>query len=100
VLFAVQACVLLVVAACIAPDGWLMTFAIEPPIVIDTAWRWYLHLGSFALVPAFLLIEYLFRRWWLRHLAHAPLHHFVARLARCWPALVRSFVEDGPRSGR
>lgn len=96
-LFALQACVLLVLVACVVPDGALATFGIAPPLALSPAWRWYLHLGSFALVPVFLVLEYAFRRWYLRAIGHAPLTQFIARLARCWPALVRDLVEGPAR---
>lgn len=66
----------------------------------DSSWRWYLHFGSFALVPAFLVVEYAFRRWWLRHIPHASLAQFLVQLARSWPALVRSVAFDVARTER
>ena len=57
-------------------------------------WRWYLHLGSYATVLAFLVVEYAFRRWYLRHIQHVSLPVFVARLVRRWPALARSVMHD------
>ncbi len=97
-LFGVQAAVLLVLVACAARGGWLVVFGLQPPIAIGDGWRWYLHLGSFALVAIFLVLEYAFRRWYLRAISHPSLAHFIARLARCWPALVRSFAEDAHSS--
>ena len=89
-----QACVLLVIVVCSVPDGALASFGARPPLAIASTWRWYLHLGSYASVPGFLVLEYAYRRWRLRHLPHAPLPVFLARLARRWPALAASFAND------
>jgi uncharacterized membrane protein len=97
VLLGVQAIVLALLILCAVPDGLLANFGIEPPVAVTgNGWRWYLHLGSYATVLAFLLVEYAFRRWYLRHIAHVPLPLFVARLVRRWPALARSVMHDVP----
>ncbi|MEO5559552.1 MAG: xanthomonadin biosynthesis protein [Dokdonella sp.] len=95
-----QACLLLVVVACSVPDGALASFGARPPLAIASAWRWYLHLGSYAWVFGFLVLEYAYRRWRLRHLPHAPLPVFLARLARRWPALAASFAADTAHTDR
>lgn len=59
------------------------------------AWAAYLHVGSFALVPLFLVLEYAWRRWHLRHLPHLPMPVFIARLAQSWPALLRDLQAPG-----
>jgi uncharacterized membrane protein len=100
IVLGVQACVLFVVVACAVPDGLLASFGVDPPLAIAQAWRWYLHLGSYALVLGFLVLEYAYRRWRLRHLPHMPLPLFIARLARRWPALAASFVSTAPRARR
>lgn len=98
-LFGVQATILFALIAFAAPDGLLAVFGLRPPHALSgDGWRWYLHVGSYAMVLAFLVLEYAFRRRHLAHLPHAPLLRFVARLARRWPALVRRFAEDGERS--
>jgi uncharacterized membrane protein len=89
-----QACLLCVVVACSVPAGLFARFGEQPPFAIPPAWRWYLHLGSYVLVLGFLVLEYAYRRWHLRHLVHAPLPVFLARLARRWPALAASFAAD------
>jgi len=97
VLLGVQAIVLAFLILCAVPDGLLASFGIEPPIAITgNGWRWYLHLGSYAIVLAFLVVEYAFRRWYLRHIAHVSLPVFVTRLVRRWPALARSVMLDIP----
>ena len=50
-------------------------------------WRWYLHLGSYATVLALLVVEYAFRRWYLRHIPQSRCRCSCARLVRRWPAL-------------
>jgi uncharacterized membrane protein len=93
----VQALLLTLLLACAVPDGLLASYGIASPIPVDgSRWRWYLHFGSYAAVLAFLVVEYAFRRWYLRHIAHVSLPIFVMRLARRWPALARSAVDDGP----
>ena len=67
---------------------------------LSASWRWYLHLGGFALVPAFLILEYAFRRWWLRHIPHASLAQFLIQLARNWPLLMRRVALDATRPDR
>jgi uncharacterized membrane protein len=92
-----QALLLAVLIVCAIPDGLLASFGVAAPIeVTGHAWRWYLHLGSYTTVLAFLLLEYAYRRWHLRHIPHASLPMFVTRLARRWPALARSFLDDVP----
>ncbi|MEO7326906.1 MAG: xanthomonadin biosynthesis protein [Dokdonella sp.] len=95
-----QACLLLVVVACAMPDGAFARFGVRSPLAIPPAWRWYLHLGSYALVLGFLVLEYAYRRWRLRHLPHPPLPVFLARLARRWPALAASFADDTAHTDR
>ncbi|MFI4969456.1 MAG: xanthomonadin biosynthesis protein, partial [Lysobacterales bacterium] len=94
-LLGTQALVLAVLVACALPNGALATFGVAPPVALSGAgWRWYLHAGSYALVPAFLVVEYVFRRGYLRNIPHAPLPQFLARLARRWPSLLRSVADD------
>ncbi|MEO7063648.1 MAG: hypothetical protein ABI082_07765 [Dokdonella sp.] len=83
--------------------AWLATLDLGTSVhagLSDSSWLWYLHFGGFALVPAFLIVEYAFRRWWLRHIPHAPLPQFLVQLARSWPALVRNVAFDTARNER
>lgn len=83
--------------------GWLAlrdVGAIEHGSLSTSSWRWYLHFGGVALVPSFLVLEYAFRRWWLRHIPHASLTQFLVQLARNWPALIRGVVLDAARPQR
>jgi uncharacterized membrane protein len=94
-LLGTQALVLSLLLACLVPDGLLATSGVAPPLALDGAGvRGYLYAGSYAVVPGFLALEYAFRRWYLRGLPHDPLPRFIARLAHCWPALLRGLAED------
>ena len=66
-------------------------------ILSSPGWRQWLHFGSLAVVPAFLLFEYGYRRWRLRHVEHLPLPQFLARLVRRWPALVHGMAGERER---
>jgi uncharacterized membrane protein len=100
-LFGAQAALLAWLVACAVPEGALAAFGLPAPLPLHgEAWRWYLHLGSYALVLVFLLGEYAFRRWRLRHIPHASLPRFIGRLVRRWPRLVRSFADDAARATR
>lgn len=93
-LFGVQALLLALLAVCAQPHGLLATFGLASPIAVEgSAWSVYQHFGSYALAPAFLVAEYAFRRWHLRHIPHVSLPLFAMRLARRWPGLLRSFSE-------
>lgn len=93
--FGAQALWLATIVVFAAPDGLLAAFGIAAPLQLHgVGWRWYLHVGSYACTLLVLLVEYGFRRWYLRHIPHAPLPLFVGRLARRWPALVRSLVDE------
>jgi uncharacterized membrane protein len=96
-LLGAQATVLTIVILCSVPDGTLARFGIAPPIALaGEGWRWYLHLGSYACVFAFMAIEYAWRRWHLRRIHHLPMTTFATRLATRWPALARSVMHDDP----
>ncbi|MEZ5460336.1 MAG: xanthomonadin biosynthesis protein [Dokdonella sp.] len=49
----------------------------------------YVHIGGYLLPAAFMAIEYAFRRWYLRHLPHVPLHVFLQKLVQNWHGLLR-----------
>ncbi len=89
-LFAVQTAALLAIAACLTPGGLLESLSLRPPVQLaGGAWRWYLHVGSWALSAVLLLAEYPWRRWRLRHVPQLPLARFAACLLRVWPRLLR-----------
>ncbi|MGA9422780.1 MAG: xanthomonadin biosynthesis protein [Rhodanobacteraceae bacterium] len=90
-LLGVQATVLLILVLCDSP-GIGSPIALRPNLV-----RWYLHVGSYAVVVAFMLVEYGFRRWHMRGVPHPPFGQFCVRLAQRWPALVREDPPSAPR---
>lgn len=97
-LLGAQAMLLALLIFCAVPDGLLASLGVQPPLAITGhGWRWYLHLGSYATVLAFLVAEYAFRRWYLRDIPHVSLPVFVTRLVRRWPALARSVMNDVAR---
>ena len=49
----------------------------------------YQHIGGYLVIPLAFILEYAFRRGYLRHLPHAGLHAQGLRLVRCWPQLLR-----------
>ncbi|HET9033277.1 MAG TPA: hypothetical protein VFN25_10260 [Dokdonella sp.] len=66
---------------------WLPAFPID-----SSAHRWamiWLHVGGYALPAVFMLLEYVFRRWYLRHMPHAPPLQFLRQLVQNWPQLLR-----------
>lgn len=91
-LFGLQALALALLAA-LLPNGPLAAAGWIAP-AHAAAWRWYLHLGSYLVVCAFLVLEYAWRRWHLRHVPHLALPRFLARLARRWPSLLRSLANE------
>ena len=90
-----QALLLTLLIVCAVPDGLLARFGIAPPIaIVGSDWRWFLDLGSYATVLVLLVLEYAFRRWYLRHIPHVALPVFMSRLVRRWPAVAHSVMHD------
>jgi uncharacterized membrane protein len=90
VLLATQAlvmCLLLVFAEHI---GLLVRFGIASPLPIPErlAALW-LHVGSYLLLGAVLVLEYGYRLWHLRHLNHPGLHKIMLKISSNWPQLLR-----------
>jgi uncharacterized membrane protein len=95
ILLGAQAVLLTALIACAVPGGLLARFGVAPPIAVTgTSWRWYLDFGSYATVLACLVVEYGFRRWYLRHIPHVSLPTFIGRLVQRWPALAHSVMHD------
>ncbi len=79
---------------------WLMTWWLPHLTAGSPAHRWamtWLHVGGYALPAAFMLVEYIFRRWYLRHIPHVPPAEFVQQLVRNWPQLLRDTDLGGKR---
>jgi hypothetical protein len=61
----------------------------------------WLHVGGYLLPAVFMLAEYAFRRWYLRHLPHVAPQVFLERLLRNWHQLLRDAEPaDGVRDVR
>jgi len=90
VLLAVQALVLGALLSCQVPGGLLARLGVASPWPVPQDWvQAYVHLGAYLLLAAVFVLEYLFRRWHLRHLPHLGLYALMHRLAVRWPQLIR-----------
>lgn len=58
----------------------------------------WLHAGGYLLPAVFMLGEYVFRRWYLRHIPHVPPRQFIHQLVRNWPQLLRDTDPRAPRN--
>ena len=90
-LLGAQALLLTVLLLCADHSGLLERFGFASPLHVPERWAaaW-LHLGSYLLLGVAFGLEYLYRRWRLRHLSHPGLHDMLLQLAMHWPQLVRS----------
>jgi len=92
-----QAGVLLALLLLATPGGLLDTLGLSVPWPLPARWALgYVHLGGYALLAVTMLLEYPFRRWHLRHLAHPRLHHFITQLAARWPQLLHGKHKAAP----
>jgi uncharacterized membrane protein len=97
-LLGLQACVLGAIF-CLAPGGVFAAFGLPTPSVFAApAWRLYLHVGGYALVPLVFVFEYAFRRWHLREVPHPSLPRFIASVVQRWPALLQTLATDSTRA--
>lgn len=89
-LLATQALVMCMLLVFAEHAGVLAQFGITSPLPIPErpAALW-LHLGSYLLLGAALLLEYGYRRWHLRHLTHPSLHTIMLKISLNWPQLLR-----------
>ncbi len=94
--------------------AWTLVFATQavlfvllmswwlPRLAIDSSARYWamtwLHVGGYLLPAAFMIVEYVFRRWYLRHIPHVPLRQFLQQLVRNWPQLLRDSELRVPRT--
>jgi len=89
-LLAAQALLLGAMLLCQVPGGLLDRLGVAPPWPVPQTWvQGYVHAGAYLLLAAVFVLEYLFRRWHLRHLPHLGLHALLHRLAVRWPQLIR-----------
>jgi hypothetical protein len=54
--------------------------------------RWlgaYMHVGGLLVIPLAFVLEYAYRRWHLRHLAHAGWRQLIVHVMQRWPQLMR-----------
>lgn len=85
-----QALALMFLFLCAQPDGLLEAFGVSVPFAIPrNALAWYPEAGCWAVLILAFALEYVFRRWYLRHLPHPSLKRFVTRLITHWPQLLR-----------
>jgi len=85
-----QALTLGVMMFCQVPGGLLARLGVDSPWPVPLAWvQGYVHAGAYLLLAVVFVLEYLFRRWHLRHLPHLGLHALLHRLALRWPQLIR-----------
>lgn len=89
-LLALQAGLLGLLLSCVVPGGLLATLGHVPPLQLPQGWvTGYMHLGGYALIVVAFGLEYLFRRWHLRHLPHLRPHELAVQLAAGWHHLLR-----------
>ena len=94
-LLGAQALVLAAGAVLAVPDGALAVAGVASPWPLPrNLVLAYGHLGSYLVVGAFFALEYLWRRWHLRHLPHPGAREFFHNLARHWPRLVHGRRRD------
>lgn len=82
VIFAIQVVIFILLLA-----WWLPTLPVD-----SNVHRWamiWLHVGGYSLPAFFMLVEFMFRRWYLRHIPHASPALFIRQLAENWPKLLR-----------
>ncbi len=81
-LFLVQAGLFIVLLAWVLPQA--IAHGEARPLALA-----YLHFGGYLVPVCFMLIEYGFRRWYLRHVPHVSMLQFAQRLVRNWHGLLR-----------
>jgi uncharacterized membrane protein len=97
VLLATQAIVLAVLLPCADRSGLLLRFGLSSPLSIPERWAaaW-LHLGGYLLLAATFLLEYVYRRWHLRHLDHGSFGDSLRQLPRQWPGVLSGHDASAP----
>ena len=89
VLLGGQALVLTVLMLCAAHDGLLARLGFASPLPLSDRWAsiW-LHVGGYLLIGTAFVLEYVWRRWRLRHLPHQGLRGMIIQVTRHWPQLL------------
>ena len=97
VLLGAQATALAAGAALASPGGALeLAGVVSPwPLPVDTVIG-YGHAGGYVVIGGFFVLEFLWRRRWLRHLPHQGPREFFGNLARNWPRLLRATASERP----
>jgi uncharacterized membrane protein len=94
-LLGIQAALMLACAALAQPGGIFAQLGLPSPWPLAGSWTyWYLHLGGFAVIGLFSLLEFAWRHWHLRHLPHEGPRTYFAKVARNW----RRVLQDGAGS--
>lgn len=89
-LLAGQALLLTALLLCASHSGLLLRLGLTPPLQVPERWAaTWLHLGCYVLLGITFGLEYIYRRWRLRHLSHPGLHQMALQLALHWPQLLR-----------
>lgn len=89
-LLGAMAALSLVIALVAQPGGWLAMLGLASPLAVPgSLLAWYPEAGCWIVLVAAFVIEYLFRRWYLRNIPHPPVRRFVTQVVRRWPMLVR-----------
>ncbi len=94
--------------------AWALLFAVQSVAFVLLMFVWmprlpgdsrahawattWLHVGGYLLPAVFMFVEYGIRRWYLRHIPHAPPRQFVYQLVRNWPQLLRDTDLRAPRN--
>ena len=93
-LLGTMAALSLVIALFAVPGGWLAVVGVAVPFALPgSLLAWYPEAGCWMVLLAAFAGEYLFRRWYLRRLAHPGVGRFVSQIVRRWPELLRG--DDG-----
>ncbi|MDN5925357.1 MAG: xanthomonadin biosynthesis protein, partial [Xanthomonadales bacterium] len=88
-LLGAQALLLLVLALCVVPGGVLVSLGFDSPWPLaPTQVAWYTRIGTYLVPLLTMVLEYAWRRWYLRHIPHPGVRQFIARMIACWPQML------------
>lgn len=84
------ACVNLVLALLVAPEGLLLAAGVTPPVTVSQqAWSLFANVIGYLLVMGFFLIEYAYRRLRFPQQPYRNLFDFIRRMAAATPQLLK-----------